>query len=120
MSANRSSLHLVGRASAARAGQPRCICARLCWSSLLAAVLVGFAVGCSRGPEFVAVEGVVTLDGKPLPEVEVVFLPNSEKGNTGPRAAAYTDKEGHYNLFCDQAKREGTVVGPTRVCIVDI
>jgi hypothetical protein len=66
------------------------------------------------------VEGVVTVDGKPLPEVEVVFLPDPEKGNNGPRSAAYTDAQGHYKLYCDQAQRAGVVVGPARVCIIDI
>ncbi|MBN9522083.1 hypothetical protein J0H58_26795 [bacterium] len=60
------------------------------------------------------------MNGKPLPEVEVVFLPDSDKGNRGPRAAAYTDERGRYRLFCDQADRTGTIVGPTRVCVIDI
>lgn len=120
MSGNGYSLHTTGRERAARVGRAPTSGARLRWSGLLAVVLVDLAAGCSRGPEFVEVEGVVTLAGKPLPEVEVVFLPNSEKGNTGPRAAAYTDPRGHYKLHCDQAHRDGTVVGPTRVCIIDI
>jgi hypothetical protein len=78
------------------------------------------AAGCARGPEFVAVEGTVTLNGKPLPEVEVVFLPDSGAGNPGPRSAAYTDQQGRYKLFCDQSGRTGTVAGPTRVCVIDI
>lgn len=120
MSGNTYSLHTADREPAAGVDRAPTPGARLRWSGLLATVLVGLAAGCSRGPEFVEVAGVVTLDGKPLPEVEVVFLPNSEKGNKGPRAAAYTDKQGHYKLHCDQANRDGTVVGPTRVCIIDI
>ena len=45
------------------------------------ALVVAFAAaalplaGCSRGPQFAEVEGVVTLDGQPLSDVEIVFLP---------------------------------------------
>jgi hypothetical protein len=66
------------------------------------------------------VEGTITLDGKPLDDAEVVFLPDPAKGNTGPSASAYTDKLGHYKLFCDKAQTEGAVVGLHRVCVHDL
>jgi hypothetical protein len=75
--------------------------------------------GCSRR-EFAAVEGTITLDGKPLGGVEVVFLPDPEKGNLGNRASAYTDESGHYKLRCGRDNQDGTVLGPHRVCIRDI
>jgi hypothetical protein len=75
--------------------------------------------GCSRR-EFAAVDGTVTLDGKPLAGVEVVFLPDPEKGNLGNRASAYTDAAGHYSLHCLRDNQDGTVLGPHRVCIRDI
>jgi hypothetical protein len=83
--------------------------------------LVGpfLAAGCGRR-EFAAVEGTVTLDGKPLGGVEVVFLPDPEKGNLGNRASAYTDENGHYRLRCQRDKRDGTILGPHRVCIRDL
>ena len=76
--------------------------------------------GCSRGPEFAEVEGTVTLDGKPLDNVEVVFLPDAEKGNHGASSSAYTDAKGHYQLHCDKADKSGVVVGLHRVCVNDI
>jgi hypothetical protein len=99
---------------------PRAAGARVRQLAAFAGALLFLSAGCSRAPEFVEVEGLVTLDGKPLPEVEVSFLPDPEKGNNGPSASAYTDAQGHYKLFCDQAKRDGAVVGPTRVCVIDI
>jgi hypothetical protein len=84
----------------------------------LTALAVLAAAGCGRGPEWAEVEGVVTLDGKPLPNVEVVFLPDPELGSAGPRAAALTDAEGRYHLRGD-AGQEGAVVGWHRVLIVD-
>jgi hypothetical protein len=87
------------------------------------AVLVGLAAGCNNSTsnaQFVDVEGVVTLDGKPLPEVEVQFLPDPDKGNAGPSSSAYTDAKGHFKLHCEQAKRDGAVVGTHRVRVIDI
>jgi hypothetical protein len=66
------------------------------------------------------VEGVVTRDGEPLAEVEVLFLPDPEKGNFGPHAAAYTDAAGHYRLRCEVLDADGAVVGPHRVIVRDI
>jgi hypothetical protein len=64
------------------------------------------------------VEGVVTRDGKPLANVEVVFLPDPELGSKGPRAAALTDKDGHYHLRSDKGQ-DGAVVGKYRVLLID-
>jgi hypothetical protein len=83
-------------------------------------VLLSLAVGCSRGREFAEVEGVVTLDGRPLDGVEVVFLPDAEKGTNGPRAAAFTDAQGHYKLHSDKVNKDGAVLGLHRICIRDI
>ena len=85
-----------------------------------AAVLMSLVLGCSRGPELANVEGVVTLDGQPLEKVEVIFLPDSEKGNTGPRASSYTDAQGHYKLHCDQANQDGAALGLNRIYIRDL
>jgi hypothetical protein len=97
---------------------------RLCW---LATTLGGLSLllawtllpGCERGPEFAEVEGTVTLDGKPLPEVEVVFLPDPEQETRGPRSACYTDDDGRFHLRTDKGK-DGAAVGVCRVCVVDI
>ena len=47
---------------------------------LLAGALIAWAAW-PRGPEFAQVEGTVTLDGQPLPEVEIQFMPDPEKSN---------------------------------------
>lgn len=84
----------------------------------LCAILL-IVTGCSRGPEKMGqVEGVVTLDGKPVSDVEVVFLPDPESGTRGHRSACYTDKDGHYSLRTDKGI-EGAVVGTHHVLIND-
>ncbi|QDU61597.1 hypothetical protein Pan216_24580 [Planctomycetes bacterium Pan216] len=52
--------------------------------------------GCGRTPEVPigAVNGLVTLDGQPLPEVTVIFDPKEG----GRPSVARTDAEGHYVL----------------------
>jgi hypothetical protein len=85
---------------------------------LLTAVLV-HAAGCGGPQPYGEVEGAVTLDGRPLANVEVVFLPDPERGNTGRRSTALTDAQGRYRLASD-AGRGGAPVGFHRVCINDL
>lgn len=69
------------------------------------------ATGCrpSDQPELGQVTGVVTLNGKPLTGVGVVFQPEN-----GRPAHGKTDAEGKYELtYIRQTK--GTKVGPNRV-----
>jgi hypothetical protein len=95
------------------ATHPRPVCLAALGATLLA------LAGCD-GREFAEVEGVVTLNGQPLPDAEVVFLPDPERGNPGPRAGGYTDPCGYYRVHVERPPKEGTVLGPHRVCIIDI
>src|SRR5206468_1991369 len=90
----------------------------------LVSVLVGVAtltagMGCSRGPQFAEVNGTVTLNGRPLSDMEVVFLPDPAAGTVGPTSTAYTDEKGHYQLVTNKGQR-GAVVGTHRVCFRDL
>ncbi len=81
------------------------------------------AAGCSKPTlEFGEVEGTVTLNGKPLPNVEVVFTPEftDSKGQVNPTSTSYTDEKGHYSLWCGQIDTAGAVLGNYRVCVNDI
>jgi hypothetical protein len=86
--------------------------------ALVMAVLVPLT-GCRANHPYGEVEGMVTLEGQPLANVEVVFLPDPEKGNTGRRSVALTDAQGRYQLASD-AGQEGAPVGFHRVCINDL
>jgi hypothetical protein len=80
-------------------------------------------IGCAKNElEYAEVEGNVTLNGKPLPNVEVVFMPVVEdsKAKTNPTSTSYTDEKGHYSLWCGQTDMAGAVVGTYRVCVNDI
>jgi hypothetical protein len=73
-------------------------------------------VGCG-GPQRATVEGIVTLDGKPLADVEVQFIPESEQGRGATPASGYTDEAGRYRI--EAAGAGGVCVGPNRVCVND-
>jgi hypothetical protein len=96
---------------------------KLAFSALAAVVLLGLllaAVWRRDGREFAEVTGTVTLNGKPLDEVEIVFMPDPAKRNPGPHSVAYTDANGHYRVHCERPPEEGALLGPCRVCIRDI
>ncbi len=85
-------------------------------SSLRIAALLSAAVlvGCGGGDELDVggVEGVVTLDGKPLPNAVVTFTPKAG----GPSGVGKTDAEGKYQLLT--VNENGAVIGEHFVSIV--
>jgi len=87
------------------------------WCSLLALA----AAGCQRDPTWnlAPVEGTVTKGGRPLANLEVVFLADLDVGTLGPRATAKTDAAGHYRLRTDSGDN-GAVIGKHRVVVRDI
>ena len=77
------------------------------WGSLLVA---GLCVGCGRGgPDIARVEGTITLDGKPLPNAAVVFIPEN-----GRPAGGRTDSDGKYVLTFSEG-RKGALLGKAKV-----
>lgn len=83
---------------------------------LLAAVL---AAGCAPQVPLGEVEGTVRLDGQPLGNVLLRFLPDPDHGTAGPLSAAAADAEGRFRLRCDD-QRDGAVVGWHRVVVEDL
>jgi hypothetical protein len=64
-------------------------------------------IGCKKDAAVGKVTGTVTLDGKPLPNAQVVFHPENE--NELPPLGG-TDSSGHYELFYTE-KNAGAVPG---------
>jgi len=80
---------------------------------VLLGLLISFHIGCSSSdqPELGQVTGTVSMDGKPLTGVAVVFQPEN-----GRPARGTTNAEGQYELvYIRQTK--GAKVGPNRVQI---
>jgi hypothetical protein len=73
--------------------------------------------GCSNEPYRVApVSGTVTLDGKPVAQVAVMFQPMAEgTPNPGPGSFGITDADGRYSLKLVGKESPGGVVGKHKV-----
>jgi hypothetical protein len=78
---------------------------------------IAFCAGCSDGESLVPVEGVITLDGKPLTGINVVFdrpdLPTNENIGYGGK----TDSQGRYVLQPFGKDRVGVAPGEYRVSL---
>lgn len=70
----------------------------------------------SDGFEFGPVSGMVTMEGAPLPEATVVFVPMGEGLNTGRPSFGKTDASGAFELTATNGL-DGAVIGPHVVSI---
>ena len=82
-------------------------------------VLFGLLAGCSSGPNLTEVTGTLTINGKPLDNIRVEFLPDPEAKTNGPRSTGVTDAEGRFKMTCEN-QRSGAVVGTHRVTLTDL
>jgi hypothetical protein len=74
--------------------------------------------GCAKAPpEIVPVEGVVLLNGQPLPHAEVQFVPMSPGLGAEYVATATTDESGRFTLTC--RGRQGACACENRVTVSD-
>jgi hypothetical protein len=79
-------------------------------------VLAVFVVGCGPNVEYAEVQGIVTLEGRPLPGVKVAFYPDDEGKEQLPYATGVTDAAGVYTLTA-VTNQPGAMVGKHRVVI---
>jgi hypothetical protein len=85
-----------------------------------AVVLGGTLSGCSSGALIERVEGIVTLDGQPLPDIRVNFQPQSrETAQAGIGSYGVTDAQGRYVLRRADTDGQGAVVGTHTVSLSD-
>ena len=75
-------------------------------------LLLLLSAGCGpSGPEIASVSGRITMDGKPLANATVVFIPEN-----GRPAGASTDADGNYVLNFSQGRR-GAIPGKNAIRI---
>ena len=78
-------------------------------------------VGC--GPSVLRtefVEGIVTLDGEPLADATVTFIPLEHDGDSRA-ASGFTDETGRYRLTTDGGRPQGgALAGEYRVTVVKV
>src|SRR5688500_3756567 len=87
-------------------------------SRIAAALAMLLALGCGRDPDLpplYPVTGTITLDGKPLPDAGVIFIPYGPTLGSGSQAL--TDAEGKYNLLTQMTDESGAAEGEHQVLI---
>ncbi len=83
------------------------------WAGILAClVFIPLSVGCGGDPNMGDVKGVVTLDGKPLPDAFIQFAPQSE--TFGAPSFGKTDANGNYHMQFSDTK-DGVFIGANNV-----
>ncbi|MFL5241017.1 MAG: hypothetical protein ACJ8FY_02830 [Gemmataceae bacterium] len=82
-------------------------------SGLLFLVAIWTTVGCGKG-NLTKVEGIVTLDGKPMPGATVSFVPVSKDGKP---AFGRTDNDGTFRLTTFRTD-DGAMPGEYQVVVV--
>ncbi len=87
---------------------------RLALQGSLLTALVSLAVGCGGPGKPVKVEGVLTLDGKPLPAATVTFAPVAEGGRA---AHGRTEEDGSFKLTTFRTN-DGALPGEYKVVVV--
>ena len=88
---------------------------------LAVAALFTAMMGCSRQAELGGVSGSVSLDGKPLSNVQVEFIPDT-RGKpkvTPPMSVGVADEAGRYELHATDG-RLGAAAGEHRVVVRDL
>jgi hypothetical protein len=80
--------------------QPRLVAA---WS-VVAALLLGLAGGCGHSSTLGTVEGVVTVDGQPLANATVEFIP-TDGGEARSSYDGTTDASGRYELYLSASQK---------------
>ena len=82
---------------------------------IILAVLATIA-GCAKQIPVAEVTGIVKLDGKPIPNVRIMFMPDPKKGTVGPISSGLSDDQGRYKLTCED-EREGAVIGWHKILV---
>jgi hypothetical protein len=84
-----------------------------------AALAVALALaGCSKSsPDLVTVEGEVLLNGQPLPNATVTFVPMIEGFGAEYMASGVSDEKGHFKVVCPG--KNGAPVGENRVTVTN-
>jgi hypothetical protein len=97
---------------------PRQLAVGATWSVTLGVTLALSVPGCARTPPPVTeVEGVVLLDGKPLPQALVEFVPQLAHFGAEMNSSGLTDDRGRFTLTCAYKSQAGAVVGKHHVLV---
>jgi hypothetical protein len=85
---------------------------------LFSSLVVVLASGCGQRFEFAdKVEGTLTRNGQPLPDVHVEFVPDPAYGADAPHSSGVTDAKGFFRLTRNDKSQPGAVIGSHQVLL---
>ena len=87
------------------------------WATVVVVVALCACVGCNGGADNYPVEGKVTLDGRPLEQVHLIFYPVEVDAANPARFIGLTDANGHFVMRSDERKSDGVPAGKYRVSL---
>ncbi len=82
----------------------------------LCALVVASPGGCSSGVKLAQVTGKVTVDGAPVPNLQVLFEPQDK---SSPSSIGFTQADGTYKLRCASGE-DGAALGQHTVRVTTI
>jgi hypothetical protein len=83
------------------------------------ALALAACCGCGPDPPAATVKGTLRLDGEPLDNCLITFLPEPGQGLHSPHSTGLTDGHGHYCLRCAN-QQDGAAIGWHRVTVHDL
>ena len=86
---------------------------------VLCILLCGAFLGCGPGNSIARVEGVVTLDDKPLADIRINFQPENRSDDGAIGSFGLTDASGKFALQTSDTKALGAAVGRHRIILAD-
>jgi len=92
---------------------------RLVLKTVFLAVALAPLCGCGRDSPPAAVEGTLRMNGTPLDNCLVTFLPEPGRETKVPHSSGLTDVAGSYRLRFDN-QQEGAAVGWHRITVQDL
>ena len=102
------------RQSSYRLRRVQCVALR---ASLMLALTM--LLGCGQNAPPATVEGTLRMNGKPLDNCLITFVPEPGQEVTGPHSTGLTDERGSYRLRLDD-QTEGASIGWHRVIVQDL
>jgi hypothetical protein len=94
----------------------RTVCCRTCVLLFVLCLSLGCGGGGKKWAANDQVEGTLKIDGAPLPNVMVEFVPDLDPQIQAPISRGYTDEAGHFKLAFENDK-PGAVIGKHNVLI---
>jgi hypothetical protein len=87
------------------------------WTLTEVLLVLSACAGCNGGTDTQPVEGKVTLDGRPLEQVHLIFYPVEANPAKPTRFIGLTDAQGHFAMRGDEGKFDGMPAGKYRVTL---